>query len=220
MRKKKYKTNNTERRVSNEVKKNKKADLTRWSNLFFTFALAGLTWGSVELLGFTEYSPIVDNSSTVVSTTVVTPNTTDTDAGNEQILVITPEELQNIQNTVAYTHAVWPGYRGDVSDGRAVRKHFSQNLGKVILQNARGFNIGDGRTYKVHFYYVVRKDGAIQYLAIVKGGRTTPNVPIALIKNAQTTMSIGIPGITPGTNSAGEPITVVYELAIVYKPGL
>lgn len=220
MRKKKYKTNNTDRRISNEVKKNPKADIRNWSSVFFTFALAGLTWGSVELLGLTEYTPIVDNSSTGVTTTVVPPNTADTSAGDEKILVITPEELQNIQNTIAYTHAVWPGYRGDVSDGRAVRKHFSQNLGKVILQNARGFNVEDGRTYKVHFYYVVRKDGAIQYLAIVKGGRTTPNVPIELIKNAQTTMSIGIPGITPGTNSAGEPITVVYELAIVYKPGL
>ncbi len=193
--------------------------LNPWSKVFFTVALAGLVWGSVQLLGLTEYEYFDKNAGSGTEVAVNDPNTQNQDPAEEQIKTIDPEDLQNIQNTIAFTHAIWPGYKGDIYDGGAVRKHFSQNLAKIIVQNGGSFESELGKSYRIHFYYVVRKDGAIQYLAIVKKGKSSSDLPVYLVKHTQKTMSIGIPGIEPGTNSAGEPITVVYELLIKFTPG-
>ena len=95
-------------------------------------------------------------------------------------------------------------------------KHFHENLAKIIIANAKGYEIFN--EYVIHFYYAVRKDGGIQYYAIVKGGKTSKNLPTHLVKVAQQTLNIGIPGIIPAKNANGDPITVVHQLVIRFKP--
>ena len=187
------------------------------STPLFLFALAGLLFGSLKALGYKTWTYADVNGSNTNTTTVVSGQNTQENEEEEQVLKIDPEQLEKIVNTIAYTHAVWPGYKGDLNDGFAVRKYFSENLARVIINNSRNFGDVD-RVYKVHFYYVVRDDGAIQFLSLVNGGRTSEDVPLHLIKNAQNTMSIGIPGIQPGTDDKGDPITVIYQLVISYTP--
>ena len=191
--------------------------LNPWSKVFFFGALAGLIFGATELLGLTEYEYSNNNSSGVsgeVSQQSNTPN-----AAEEEFVVYQASEEQLLEqiNTIAYVDAIWPGYKGDKLDGVAVRKHFHENLAKVVINNAKGYEIF--KEYVIHFYYAVRADGAIQYYAIVRGGRTSEDLPKHLVKITSQTMSIGIPGIKPGENSKGDPITVVHEMIIRFKPG-
>ena len=197
-------------------KKNPKKDLRPWSFLFFIIGLASMTWLADYALDFKTIYGLDSNSSQVATTEVASGRNTEEAEDEFKVLQINPEEIENLVNTIAYTHAVWPGYKGDITDGKAVRKHFSQNLAKIIV-NSRVDELY--KDYKIHFYYVVRDDGVIQYLAIVDKGRTSPDLPVYLIKNTQRIMSIGVPGVKPGTDDKGNPITVVYELVINFKKG-
>lgn len=191
------------------------ASLAPWSKVFFLAALAALVYGSAELLGLTKYEYIYNTASTA---SVGTNNNANGPVDSEEFRVIQVSEEQLLEqiNAIAYQDAIWPGYRGDKLDGRAVSKHFHQNLAEVIINNAKSHEIY--KEHVIHFYYAVRSDGAIQYYSIVKGGRTSPNLPVELVKVTQQTMNIGIPGITPAENSKGEPITVVHEMVIRFKP--
>ena len=198
-----------------QPKKNPSKDLRKWSFIFFLIGLNITAWGAFYALDMkTFFYPESNSSGTAVVTTVSGQNSEEAE-DEFKVLKIDAEDLENLVNTIAYTHAVWPGYKGDITDGGAVRKHFSENLAKVIINNG-GIDTG-GRVWKVHFYYVVRDDGTIQYLAIVDGGRTSENLPVEYIKHVQRTMSIGIPGIKAGTDDKGEPITVVYQLVISFE---
>ena len=199
-----------------QTKKNPKKDLRPWSFLFFIIGLASMTWLADYALDFKTIYGLDSNSSQVATTEVASGKNTEEAEDEFRVLQINPEEIENLVNTIAYTHAVWPGYKGDITDGKAVRKHFSQNLAKIIV-NSRVDELY--KDYKIHFYYVVRDDGVIQYLAIVDKGRTSPDLPVYLIKNTQRIMSIGVPGVKPGTDDKGDPITVVYELLINFKKG-
>lgn len=198
-----------------QPKKSKKADMRRYSFIFFLIGLNITVWSAFYAL---DLKTIYFNDSDATGTEeVLVVNGKNGEVSDDEfkVKIINPEEIENLVNTIAYTHAVWPGYKGDITDGRKVRKHFSKNLAKVII------NSGGVETYstnKVHFYYVVRKDGAIQFLAIVEGGKTTKGIPVKYIKHVQKTMSIGIPGIQAGTDEKGESITVVYELVIIFTP--
>lgn len=197
-----------------QLKKNPKKDLRQWSPLFFLFGLASMIWLAVYAFGLKDITYADMNGSGTEVVAVSGQNTQEVD-DEFQVVTVDPEDLENLVNTIAYTHAVWPGYKGDITDGARVRKHFSENLAKVIINNG-GINT-DGQEWKVHFYYVVRDDGNIQYLALNREGRTSKNIPTLYIKHVQRTMSIGIPGIEPGTDDKGNPITVVYELLITFK---
>ena len=198
------------------TKKNPNKDLRPWSFLFFIIGLASMTWLADYALDFKTIYGLESNKTE--TTQVVATSGSNTDEAEEEfrVLQIDAEEIENLVNTIAYTHAVWPGYKGDVLDGPAVRKHFSENLAKIIV-NSRVDELY--KNYKIHFYYVVRDDGIIQYLAIVDGGRTSPDLPVYLIKNTQRIMGIGVPGVKPGTDDKGNPITVVYELVINFQKG-
>ncbi len=193
-------------------KKSKRADLRRWSFVFFLIglnAMVGASWYALDLK--TYFYPDANSSGEVVEVAAA-PESTQSEE-EEKILSIDPEQLENIVNTEAYTHAVWPGYKGDVSDGPAVRRHFADQLASVIIKTG-GVDVSG--TYRVHFYYVVRDDGGIQFLSLVRGGRTTDGVPRHLIKHSQKLVNIGVPGIKPGTDANGDPITVVYEIVIKF----
>ena len=194
-------------------KKNKKKDMREYSSIFFLIGLNIVLWSFYYAFAYKTIHYKEALSSTVYNAQAIDPNAQSEEAEAESILSIDPEQIENIVNTEAFTHAVWPGYKGDVSDGARVRRHFSENLAKVIV-SAGGVEVP--ATYKVHFYYVVRDDGAIQFLSLVGDGRTTPNTPRYLIKHAQKLVNIGVPGIRPGTDVNGDPITVVYELVIKF----
>lgn len=201
--------------VPRQPKKSKKADIRRYSFIFFLIGLNITVWSAWFAF---DFKSIYLNESNKANTSVVTNDNSvnNSEAEDEfKVVQIDPEELETLVNTIAYTHAVWPGYKGDVLDGFSVRKHFSQNLAKIIVNNG---GIETYKEVKVHFYYVVRDDGAIQYLSLVQGGRTTEDLEVRYIKHVQKVMSIGIPGIKPGTDDKGEPITVVYELLITFTP--
>ena len=171
-----------------------------------TAAYYGFTYTTYEYL---------EKSTSASSGVPITPPSSDDSESEEKVLSIDPEQIEDIVNTEAFTHAVWPGYKGQISNGAAVRKHFASNLASVITSGS-GVNVN--RDYRVHFYYVVRDDGIIQFLSLVGNGVTTPNTPLFVIKRAQEIVNIGVPGIRPGTDVNGEPITVVYELVIRFKP--
>ena len=199
-----------------QTKKNPKKDLRQWSFVFFLIGLASMVWLADYALDFkTIY---LNETGKTGSTQVVASSGSNTDEAEEEfkVLQIDAEEIENLVNTIAYTHAVWPGFKGDVLDGAAVRKHFSENLAKIIINSSVEQLDKD---YKIHFYYVVRDDGVIQYLAIVDGGRTSKDLPVYLVKSTQRIMGIGVPGIKPGTDDKGDPITVVYQLVISFKKG-
>lgn len=196
-------------------KKSKKADLRRWSGVFFWLGLSITTWAAYFAFIHKNitYHDVVGTSQVV--TTEISGDNTDTAEEEFKVLKIDAAELDNIINTIAYTHAVWPGYKGDLTDGKKVRKHFSENLAKIIVNSG---GIETYKTQKIHFYYVVRDDGNIQYLGIVDGGVTSKDLEVRYIKHTQRIMGIGVPGIKPGKNEYGEPITVVYELVIKFTP--
>lgn len=194
-------------------KKSKRADLRNYSTLFFFIGLNIVLAAVYYAFDFkTIYYDYTQNGTS--SAAVSIPNDANTES-EERVLVIDPEEIENIVNTEAFTHAVWPGYKGKITDGQKVRNHFAKNLAAVILRSG-GVEVRS--TYRVHFYYVVRDDGAIQFLSLVGGGKTTPNTPKYLIERAQQLVNIGVPGIKSGTDANGDPITVVYELTIKFIP--
>ena len=200
-----------------QTKKNPKKDLRRWSFVFFLIGLASMVWLADYAL---DFKTIYLNETNQTGTSQVVASTgSNTDEAEEEfkVLQIDAEEIENLVNTIAYTHAVWPGFKGDVLDGTAVRKHFSENLAKIIINSSVSELQKD---YKIHFYYVVVDNGNIQYLAIVDKGRTSPDLPVYLVKETQRIMGIGVPGIKPGTDDKGNPITVVYELLINFKKQL
>ena len=192
------------------------ASLNPWSKVFFIFALSGLVWGSVELLGLTEYDYITSGATSTTSSSTSTSSESGEVEDEFVVIQVSEEQLLEQINTIAYQDAIWPGYKGDKLDGDAVSKHFHENLAKIIIANAKGYEIFN--EYVIHFYYAVRKDGGIQYYAIVKGGKTSKNLPTHLVKVAQQTLNIGIPGIIPAKNANGDPITVVHQLVIRFKP--
>ena len=214
--KKKYKV---KRNVPKQMpKKTPRADLRRYSSLFFLIGLNITVWAAFYALDFkTFFYPDATNGG-LNSANVVQQDADNAETGEDdfKVLQIDAEELDNLVNTIAYTHAVWPGYKGDLNDGVAVRKHFSNNLAKYIINNGRTGELYE--SYKIHFYYVVRDDGNIQYLAIRQGGKTSKEFPKYLVKSVQKLMNIGVPGIIAGTDEKGEPITVVYELVITFTP--
>ena len=211
----KYKVRKGARWVTVSPKKSKKADLRRWSPVFFFLGLNLVLIALYYAFSYTTYEYLGEENSSSASVQPV-HTSDDSSSAEEKILSINPEQIENIVNTEAVTHAVWPGYKGSITDGPKVRKHFADNLARIII-NGGGVNVD--REYRVHFYYVVRDDGAIQFLSLVGNGVTTPNVPRFVIKKAQSIVNIGVPGIKPGTDVNGEPITVVYELVIRFKPG-
>lgn len=215
MSKSKYKTKKKVEKL--KPKKYPKKDMRRWSSVFFLIGLNSMIGLSLYTLGYKTFIYPMDSNSSGTASTTQTPPPPSSDSEEQSVLRLDAEQIENIVNTEAYTHAVWPGFKGKVTDGDAVRKHFSQNLAKIIVGSGGGFNAQG--THKVHFYYVVRDDGGIQFLALVNNGRTTENVPKHLIDYTQKLVNIGVPGIKPGTDVNGDPITVVYELVIVFKPG-
>ncbi len=213
--KKKYRVKKNARKVAGIPKKSKKADMRKYSPLFFFIGLNLLLVATYYAFDFkTFFYPDSSNSSGTEQ--VISAPDSDTEDTEEKVLVINPEQIENIVNTEAFTHAVWPGYKGDVSDGRKVRRHFADNLASIIVKSG-GEEVY--QVYKVHFYYIVRDDGGIQFLSLVGNGITTPDTPGYIIKKAQKLVNIGVPGINPGTDVNGDPITVVYELVVVFKPG-
>ena len=214
MRSKKYKTKKLNYKVSETPKKNPKKDMRRYSTVFFLIGL-NLMLG-LAYYGFTYTTwmyPETSNGTTTTTTT--TQSATSTITTEEQpILQIDPEAIEEAVNTEAYTHAIWPGFKGDKNDGLAVRKHFQKNLGQYIINN--GTVPIDG-VYTIHFYYVVTDDGRILYYGIVKDGRTSPKIPKVIVQETQQLISIGVPGIISGTDVNGDNITVIYEMVITFK---
>lgn len=193
-------------------KKNKKYDLREYSSIFLLIGLNLVVWGFYYAFAYKTIHPPI-NSSTSGTLVQTAPNLEAAEQSEERVLVIKPEDIENIVNTEAFTHAIWPGYKGSVADGPSVRKHFADNLAKTII-SAGGVEVNG--TYRVHFYYVVRDDGGIQFLSLVGGGKTTEGTPQYIIRRAQDLVNIGVPGIKPGTDANGEPITVVYEILIKF----
>ena len=194
-------------------KKNKKKDMRQYSSIFLLIGLNVVLWSFYYAFAYKTIHYKYASNVTTYTAQAIDPNAQENEAEEDPVLSIDPEQIENIVNTEAFTHAVWPGYRGDVSNGPEVRKHFAENLAKVIV-NTGGVEVPG--TYRVHFYYVVRDDGAIQFLSLVGDGRTTPSTPQYLIRHAQKLVNIGVPGIRPGTDVNGDPITVVYELVIKF----
>ena len=174
--------------------------------------MIGLAFYSLGYKTFFYPEQVVNGATMTGTQSAVAGESEESDTA---VLKLDAEQIENIVNTEAFTHAVWPGYRGEITDGRAVRKHFSENLAKYIV-NAGGVEVIT--EHVVHFYYIVRDDGGIQFLALVNDGRTTDDVPLYIIEHAQSLVNIGVPGIKPGTDVNGDPITVVYELVIRFKP--
>ncbi len=211
----KYRTKKLNYKVSAVPKKSKRADLRNYTTVLTVWALNLVLFGTLSAFEYKTWFYPEASNSTSTSTSVVVPDSVDSDSDEVPILSIDPEQIENLVNTEAFTHAIWPGYKGDKKDGNKVRNHFSQNLAEIIV-NSGGVEVNS--VYKVHFYYVVRDDGGIQFLSLVSNGRTTENTPLYIIRHAQKLVNIGVPGISPGTDINGDPITVVYELVIVFKP--
>ena len=218
MRLKKYKTKKLNYKVSDIPKKHPKKDLRKYSSLFFWLGLTGILGLVYYGFTYTTWEEVANNTAGT-STTVIAASATSTSTSDEDdnILSIDPEQIENIVNTEALTHAVWPGFRGNINDGNAVRNHFAKNLGDYIIRTGQVPIEGE---YKVHFYYVVTDEGNIQFLSLVTGGRTSDRVPRELIREAQRLVNIGVPGIIPGTDANGDPITVIYEMLITFKTSL
>ena len=206
--KKKYKVKNTDRRVSGEFKKNPKKDLRPWSKVFFTFALASLIWGANELLNFTQYDYSILNTSGTTSTVVVSdPNAGESTEGTINILSLELEQIENLANTVAGQNAIWPGYKGDKSDHRAVNKHFQEQFAKFInsgvIPNVAEY---DGRT--VAFAYAVSDTGVIQFVGKIPGGNAPDSAYIMMMDIS------GKAQVFPAQDESGENIIMLYYIKV------
>ena len=98
------------------------ASLNPWSKVFFIFALSGLVWGSVELLGLTEYDYITNSTNSTTSSSASTSSESGEVEDEFVVIQVSEEQLLEQINTIAYQDAIWPGYKGDKLDGDAVSK--------------------------------------------------------------------------------------------------
>ena len=97
-------------------------------------ALAGLIWGTNELLNFTTYDYSTNSTSGTSSNSVVVSNaqSIEGEEGVVNILSLNVEQIENLANTIAGRNAIWPGYKGDPDDHGAVQRHFAENFAKFI----------------------------------------------------------------------------------------
>lgn len=195
-------------------KKNMKTGLSRWTKHFFLIGLGIM----VSLVGYIFREEFVQlyndhtNKNTPTQVVVNTPKKNNDDGKGEVIHTITPEQVDNIVNAEANRHAVWPGYRGDLDDNFAIRKHFSENFAKYLKDNT-GIDTG-GNVYKGHYYYAVNDDGVIAFVGVHVGDYTT--APKYVTLDISKIIGKGIQ-VIPGTGNNGKPITIIYEIKIIFR---
>ena len=205
---KKYRVKKTDRRISDEFKKNPKKDLRPWSKVFFTVALASLIWGANELLNFTQYDYSILNTSGTTSTVVVSnPNAGESTDGAINILSLELEQIENLANTVAGQNAIWPGYKGDKANHRAVNRHFQEQFAKFInsgiIPNVAEY---DGQT--VAFAYAVSDTGVIQFVGKIPGGNAPDSAYVMMMDISGKTQ------VFPAQDESGENIIMLYYIKV------
>ena len=213
MMRKKYRVKKTDRRVTKEFKKYPKKDMRPWTKVFFTFALASLIWGSNELLNLTkyDYSIISTTSSTDVG---AVSHSVSADQGDDtiNILSLELEQIENLANTIAGRNAVWPGYKGDPQDHRAVQRHFQENFAKFI--NSGIISVQENwKGESVAFAYAVSDKGIIQFVGKIPGGTIDDDY-------VYVTMMKGISGkmiVTPAQDEQGENIIMLYYIKVKFS---
>ena len=202
--------------ISSIPKKSKKADMRNWSGVFFTFALAALVWGSVELLNLTKYDIIYSNSSSGTSTTVVQP-TEGNESGDDKINILSleVEQIEALANTIAGQNAIWPGYKGDPTDHRAVQRHFAENYAKYI--NSGIIQVEeDWAGQSIAFAYAVTADGVVTFVGAIPGG----SIKVTDRPDIYQKVSVGISGkvlVTPAQDESGENIIMLYYIKVRFS---
>ena len=212
--KKKYRVKKTSRRVTKEFKKNPKKDMRSWSKVFFMAALAGLIWGSVELLNLKKY--VYSINTTTGGTSVGVDNapdpTSDGEEGVINILSLDLEDIENLANTIAGQNAVWTGYKGDPQNHKEVQRHFVENFAKFI--NSGVIRVEeDWKGRSIAFAYAVSKTGVIQFVGKIPGGSITDNRVYAIVSD-------GISGkvlVQPAQDESGEDIIMLYYIKVTFS---
>ena len=211
--KKKYRLKKTTRRVSSEVKKNPKKDLRPWSKVFFFAALAGLIWGSNELLNLTDYVYHTSTTSgTPITSTTLPGDTGVEDPSTINILSLELEQIENLANTIAGRNAIWPGYKGDPNDHAAVQRHFNENFAKFINSGIiRVEEQWGGQT--VTFAYAVSDTGVVQFVGKIPGGSIKDDyVYVAISKGISGSVQV-----FPAQDENGEDIIMLYYIKIRFQ---
>ncbi|MGI9548849.1 MAG: hypothetical protein ACR2M7_02575 [Bdellovibrionales bacterium] len=201
-------------------KKWDKHDISKWSTPAMAWGLALLVWGSNELLNWTEYDYGTNNTGNTTTTVVAsTPNTGgESDENTFTISKYTAEQIENLANTIAGQNAIWPGYKGDPKDHRAVERHFQEQFAKFINSGIIPVEPSWGGR-AISFYYAVTDEGVIAFVGYTKGqgrGLLTPE------KNpyAYQVMSEGITGrvkVDPARDESGEPIIMLYRIQVRFQ---
>ena len=192
-------------------KKSKKADLRRYSSLFLSIGLASMIWLAFYGLTHKTYDYHTSNSNTTSSTIVVTSpqSPVDGDEGVINILSLSVEQIEGLANTIAGQNAIWPGYKGDPKDHRAVQRHFNENFAKLI--NSGIINVQPEWSGKsVAFAYAVDNNGVITFVGKIPGGNLKDN-------SAYVTVKLGIDGsiiVTPAQDEGGENIIMLYYIKV------
>ena len=211
--KKKYKTKQLDYKVSAVPKKSKKADMRQYSSIFFTLALSGLIWAAYYGLIHKTYVFSTSNSSGTPDDSVVVsqPNSVTGEGETINILSLSVEQIEGLANTIAGQNAIWPGYKGDPKDHRAVQRHFNQQFAKFINSGIISVQ-PEWQGRSVAFAYAVSNDGIITFVGKIPGGTIQDDYVYVDVME-------GISGkmlVTPAQDEGGENIIMLYYIKVKF----
>ena len=186
-------------------------DIRPWSPVFLSLSLAALTW-------LLNYQVKIDeddlrngsngNSESVVANTNAS-NTTEGGDDKINILSLELEQIENLANTIAGQNAIWPGYKGDPKDHRAVQRHFQEQFAKFINSGIIPVE-GNWAGKSVAFAYAVSDNGTIQFVGKIPGGDLEDDYAYVVIQK-------GISGqvqVIPAQDEGGDNIIMLYYIKV------
>ena len=196
-----------------QPKKSKSADLRNYSSLFFWIGLSTVLAGTYFAFIHKSFTYPEDPQTATTTTVVVSiPNSgEEEDPSTVTILNLDVEEIEGLANTIAGRNAIWPGYKGDPNNHRAVQQHFAEQFAKFINSGIiRVQPDWDGST--VAFAYAVSETGVIQFVGKIDGG-SAPLRVYAVVAD-------GIGGkiqVIPAQDESGENIIMLYKIKVRFK---
>lgn len=200
-------------------KKYSSRDVRKWSTPVLALAFGFMVWGANKALNFTqyEYFTVENRTNTEVETSSNQNPEDESDKDKIVIQSLSIEQIENLANTIAGQNAIWPGYKGDPKDHRAVQRHFSIQFAKFI--NGGRINVQpwwDGRS--VAFAYAVSADGTILFVGSVPGGSIDASEHPRVYQDINEGIS-GQVAVIPAQDEFGEDIIMLYRIKVKFSIG-
>lgn len=180
-------------------------------------ALAGLTWGINYSVTIEPEDLPKGHKTQVEEIAAANANTSDQNTDKETVKIssYSLEQIENLANTIAGQNAIWPGYKGDPKDPRAVNRHFQENFAKFI--NGGTIPVEpwmNGRS--VAFAYAVTADGTIVFVGAIPGGTITADENPDVYEDINQGIS-GRVKVLAAQDEGGEEIIMLYYIKVKFS---